>query len=396
MRYLYAIAALGLVITLHELGHLLAARLLGMRVERFTLGFGPTIIAFKRRGIAWVLSAIPLGGQVRIVGMNPHEKHAVALAPDAFSSRPWWHRELVLFAGSGFNLLTAIAVLAALFVTGTHVRVPMTVGTVEPGSVAARAALVPGDEIVAVNGTDVRDWSQLITVVHQSVDRPLTLKVRRANTAMEVSVVPRADESGVGRIGISQQYVWRQHGPGEALRLSFGYLGGLAEDAVNTLVRWARGPDGTTAGRPTQAVKQVSDAAAGGLDTFLRVLAQLSVVLAAFYLLPFPALDGGRMLFIAIEALRKRPIEPWLETLFHALGFVAMIAGIVLVAVAEVRPLRPRSGPVPPTLQQNETRDGGAAVRRTPDEGSLIAAAVSASARSGRPLDASTGRGRAR
>lgn len=344
MRYLYAIAALGLVITLHELGHLLAARLLGMRVERFALGFGPTIIAFKRRGIAWVLSAIPLGGQVRIVGMNPHEKHAVALAPDAFSSRPWWQRELVLFAGSGFNLLTAIAVLATLFVTGTHVPVPMTVGTVEPGSVAARASLVPGDEIVGANGGPLADWSELIAVVHHNVNRPLALQVRRDGTPLPITVVPRADETGVGRIGISQQYVWRQHGVGEALRLSFAYLGGIAKDGAHTLVRWARGPDGTTVGRPTQAVKQASDAAAGGVDTFLRVLAQLSVVLAAFYLLPFPALDGGRMLFVAIEAVRKRPIEPWLETLFHALGFVAMIAGIALVAVAEVRPTRSATG----------------------------------------------------
>ena len=152
MHYLPLLLALGLLVALHELGHLVAARLLGIRVSRYTLGFGPAVFTFRLRGMDCVLGAIPLGGSARIQGMNPHEPGVDPADPASFSAQTPWKRMLVLLAGPLANWLFALGILFALYTSGTHVVVPLTVGTIVPGSEAARAQLLPGDHLVSVDG----------------------------------------------------------------------------------------------------------------------------------------------------------------------------------------------------------------------------------------------------
>ena len=331
MRYVYALLALGLLIAVHELGHLVAARLFGIRVRRFSLGFGPPLLSFRAGRIEWALGAIPIGGYTLIHGMNPHGPEGQAVGPDSYQARPWWQRELVLFAGAATNALLAVVVLVSLFMSGTHVAVKLTVGTVEPGSEAARAQLRPGDVITAVDGVPVSEWRELADRIADAPGRTLRLEVRRADAApMEILVTPRADAGGTGRIGISQQYVYRQHTFREALSQSVDYILRVLRDGAETLWRLVSGRPGALGAVPL--MKEASDVAASGLDAFLRVLVHLSVALGIFYLLPFPSLDGGRMLFVAIEAIRGRPVSPKLETALHALGFVALL-GLLLCLI---------------------------------------------------------------
>ena len=339
MRYLYAILALGVLIAVHELGHLIAARLLGIRVDRFSFGIGPPIITFKKRGIAWALGAIPVGGSVVVYGMNPHAKGDLLNDRRSFSSRPAWQRILVLASGSILNYLVAIGVLMALFVSGTHVAVGTSIGTVEPGSEAARAQLRPGDAVVAVNGAALHQWSDLVVATAEHSQKQLQLTVRRDGETLDVAVTPRADESGIGRLGVTQQYVFRQHSIGEALKLAFAYTERLVSEGTRLLLRFARGQPGVDLASPVGVLKQASDTAALGWDAFLRVLVSLSVALALFYLLPLPSLDGGRIAFTAFEGLTGRRVNPHVETLLHTIGFLLLVAAVVLVARRDVRQL---------------------------------------------------------
>jgi regulator of sigma E protease len=333
MHYLPLLLALGLLVALHELGHLVAARLMGVRVHRYTLGFGPAVLSFKVGQTEYVLGAVPLGASVRIHGMNPHEPADgtgyAALSPGG--------RMGVLLAGPLANLLFALAVLVALYTTGTHVVVPLTVGTIVPGSEAARAQLLPGDRIVSADGVPLENWTAFVEVVGRSAGRELRLGVERQGEPREVTVRPRPDARGTGRIGVSQQYVYRTHAPGQALPQALAHLGNLVTEGTRMLGRALEGPQGLSPTNPMGMVKQSSNAASHGLGAFLRVLVGLSVALAFFHLLPLPSLDGGRLLFLAVEKVSRRRVPPRVETLVHAVGFLALLAAVLGVAAAEVR-----------------------------------------------------------
>jgi regulator of sigma E protease len=348
MYALLALLALGLLLAVHELGHLVAARLLGLRVPRFSLGFGPPLLSFRLLGTEYVIAAIPLGASATIHGMNPHAPGPADGAKGYRDQRPW-RRVLVTLAGSLANYLLALGILFALYTSGTHVVVPLTVGTVQPGSEAARAQLLPGDRILSVDGQPTKSWSDFVEVIARSPGQDRTLVVTREDETRVVQVRPRADERGAGRIGVSQQYVFREHAGMEALTQALLHTRRVAVEGVNLLVRMVRGPDPLE--EPTNSVtvmRQSSDAASSGWDSFLRVLVTISVALALVHLLPVPGLDGGRLLFLAIESSRGKPVSPQVETLAHTVGFLAMTGVIVAVAAAEVRHALSRAPPSPP------------------------------------------------
>jgi regulator of sigma E protease len=347
MYALLALLALGLLLAVHELGHLVAARLLGLRVPRFTFGFGPPLLSFRLAGTEFVVASVPFGASVAIHGTNPHTPGLEASDPTSYASQPPWKRMAVVLAGPLANYLLALGLLFALYTSGTHVVVPLTVGTVQPGSEAARAQLLPGDRIVRVNGQAPESWSGFVEVVAQSPGRELTLDIVREGEARTVAVRPRPDERGAGRIGVSQQYVYRQHAAGEALGRSLVHTRTVAVELVDLIGRMVLGREEAPAS-PVAIVRQSSDAASSGLDAFLRVLVMVSVALALLTVLPVPALDGGRLLFLAVEAVRGRPPSPRTETLANLLGFLGLTLAIIAVAALDVRRALPK--PPPPAV----------------------------------------------
>ncbi|ADO71085.1 M50 family metallopeptidase [Stigmatella aurantiaca] len=377
MYALLALLALGLLLAVHELGHLVAARLLGLRVPRFSLGFGPPLLSFRLFGTEYIIAAIPLGASATIHGMNPHAMGREADAKSYSAQRPW-RRVLVTLAGSLANYLLALGILFALYTSGTHVVVPLTVGTVVPGSEAARAQLLPGDRILSVDGQPTKNWSDFVAIIARSPGQERTLVVAREAQTRVVQVRPRADERGTGRIGVSQQYVFREHTGLEALAQALLHTRRVAIEGVNLLLRTVRGPDPLEEPASSVAVmRQSSDAASSGWDSFLRVLVTISVALALVHLLPIPGLDGGRLVFLAIESARGKPVSPRLETLIHTIGFLAITGAILAVAVAEIRRALPSSQTPPPVPEvltpPAPAPDAGQAARREPaEDGGLL------------------------
>jgi regulator of sigma E protease len=364
MYVLLALLALGLLLAVHELGHLVAARLLGVSVSRFSLGFGPPLLSFRLLGTEYVVAAIPLGASATLHGMNPHVPGLDPADPRSYSAQRPWKRVLITLAGSLANYLFALGVLFALYTSGTHVVVPLTVGTVTPGSEAALAQLLPGDRILSVDGQVMKTWSEFVERIGQSSGRERSLVVSRHGEPRVVLVHPRPDEHGVGRIGVSQQYVYREHKPGEALSQSLLHTQRVAAEAITRVWSVVVGPD--PAAEPLSSVavvRQSSGAASTGLDSFMRVLVAISVALALLHLVPVPGLDGGRLLFLAIEVARGRPVSPHVETLANTVGFLAISAAILAVAAAEVRRALPSSEPA------GAPRAGGLATAASLDAG---------------------------
>jgi regulator of sigma E protease len=198
-----------------------------------------------------------------------------------------------------------------------------------------------------------------VELIGQSAGRERTLVVTRHGEPRVVKVRPRPDERGVGRIGVSQQYVYREHEPGEALARSVVHTQRVAAEALGLVWSFVAGPKPLAEPPSSVAVvRQSSGAASTGLDSFLRVLVAISVALALLHLVPVPGLDGGRLLFLAIEAARGRPVSPGVETAANTVGFLAITVAILAVAVAEVRralPSPPMESSAPASLDGGST-----------------------------------------
>jgi regulator of sigma E protease len=321
-RYLGPVLILSLAMAAHELGHVLTAWFLRIRLERFALGFGPTLIAFRRRETQWVLGAIPIGAFGQIHGMNPHAANFDPGDRGSFGSRSFWTRGLVLAAGPLANFALALSLLTTVYWMGTHVPVVRTVGSVEPGSEAAKAQIRPGDVIIEANGRPLRRWSDLVNVVENHNGELIALKLVRDGEAREVQVRPGQQNGGPVQIGVRQQYLFRRFPPGLAFMQALAHLGNLFRQGTGILGRMAR--ENVSA----EMLHQFSEASAASLESFLRALSTLSLALGMLHLLPFPPLDGGRLALIIRESAQRRPLHPRLESLLHAAGMVLLCAAL--------------------------------------------------------------------
>jgi len=330
--------AFGLLIVVHELGHFAAARLSGMRVDRFSVGFGPVVWSRRRGDAEWALSAVPLGGYVKIAGMAPGEE----IDPGdtgAYCHQPAWRRFLVILAGPAANYLLAVVLAVALIAT-LGLREPdpdPVVGEVIPGGAAERAGLAPGDRVLSAAGQPVPTWAALVAAVraHPGVDLPL--EIRRAGAppdAPPLRVVARPENAnGIGRVGMAPHLVALRAGPAEALAVGFRrtnekaaeILGGLAQVVSRKQKAELRGPVGIA--------EEMAHSARAGAGPFLMMVWLISIMLALFNFLPLPALDGGRLVFLAYEMVTRRPVDQKVEGVVHLVGFVALIGLLLAVTI---------------------------------------------------------------
>jgi len=341
MAYLLAIVALGLMIVLHEGGHFLVARLCGMRVERFSIGFGPTLIGFKRGGTTFQIAPIPLGGFVQITGLNPAEEFDRS-DPYVYPNRPRWMRLLTILAGPAANYATAVVMMFVVLLTlGMPSKTQKIVEQPAAGKPAAAAGLAAGDVLVAANGHAVSADAPIGDIIRAGQGAPVTVQVLRKGQPKTFVVTPERQSSGVYQIGI-------QIGPGDertAVALpaavkkaivypyytSIGILGGLYDMISGRVHADLSGPIGIT--------QQIAKAADRGAADFLDIIMMLSVYLGLFNLLPLPALDGGRALFLALESVLRRRVNPRIEATVHTVGFVLLLGVLLIVSVKDFRHL---------------------------------------------------------
>ena len=326
------------LIVIHELGHFALARLVGMRVERFSVGFGPVLWSRHRGDTEWCLSALPLGGYVRIAGMAPGE----AIDPadrGAYPNHPAWQRFLVILAGPAMNYLLALAIAVTMFATlGLPQPDPAPVaGDIIAGSAAERAGLRAGDRVLTFDGKPVGTWNDLVAAVQASPGRPVVLSVRRAGAPPEAPPQPVAatpdDRGGVGQLGIRPALVTVRAGAGEALALGVRRTNAQAASILAGLAQVVTGRQKAELRGPLGIAQEMARSARAGALQFVMMLWFISIVLALFNLLPIPALDGGRLTFLGYELVARRPVNQKVENVVHLIGAVALIGLLLGVTV---------------------------------------------------------------
>jgi regulator of sigma E protease len=335
---LVAVFGFGLLIVVHELGHYLVARLFGMRVERFSVGFGPVLWSRRRGDTDWAISAVPLGGYVKIAGMAPGEEIAPG-DPGAFCNQPAWRRFLVILAGPATNYAFALVLAIGLVATlGLWAPNPSpVVGEVLPGGAAMRGGLAPGDRVLSADGRPIDTWAALVEAVRGSPGRDLPLEVRRADApegAPPVRVVVRPDDAGgIGKLGMTPGLLPVRAGPVEAVVLGFHRTNQRAVAIVTDLGRVITGKQKGEMMGPVGIAQEMARSARAGAGPFLMLLWLISIMLAIFNFLPFPALDGGRLAFLGYEIVARRPANQKVESWIHAIGFVVLLALLLGVTV---------------------------------------------------------------
>lgn len=344
---------LGPLIFFHELGHLLTAKLGGVAVEEFGFGFPPRLVTLGRWGETIIsLNAIPFGGFVRLRGEEDPE------VPDGFAARPWPWRLLILAAGPLMNMLVAWGVLILVFMLGVPTP-QVQIQAIAPDSPAARAGLRSGDLILALDGVSVSTTEEVRRLAQERRGQTVTLRIRRDGVEQEVSVYVRPDPPpGQGAMGVIIATVPDYHRiqrfgvsgaivRGTAMFATLtGQLFSLPARIVLGLVPLGvlqpAGPVriGAEAGEALQTSVEV-----GSPDVFLTFTGLISLAIAFTNLLPIPALDGGRILFVLVEAVRGRRVDPRRERVIHLIGFFLLIALLVFLTVREVGELSRPAGP---------------------------------------------------
>jgi regulator of sigma E protease len=329
---------LSVLVLVHEYGHFIVARRNGIIVEEFGLGYPPRVATlFQRDGILYTFNAIPFGGFVRLRGEDGVE------GPGSFASRPKRVRATVLLAGPGMNFLLAVVLFTASFMLGRPMVAPgATITEVMSGSPAATVGLQPGDVIIAMAGEPIETPEDLVRATRAHLGEPITLTVRRGPGTLEVSVSPRAQPpKGEGPLGVAIRIATeiRRASLGEALVHGLGATATFTIMTLSLPVMLLRGLVPIEAARPigplgiaqlTGGAVEVS-VAIGMAFPILQLMAILSAALAVTNLLPLPALDGGRLLFVIIEAIRGRRVDPEREGLVHLVGMAFLLMLMILV-----------------------------------------------------------------
>ncbi len=363
MAIIVAILGLNLLVVVHEFGHYLVARACGMRVLRFSIGFGPAIVSVQRGECVWQLAAFPVGGFVQVAGWG---SHADDHEPGSYLSRPLWQRALMVLAGPGFNF--AFAALVYIYLLGSSNALLFeggARGTTVPRAVAgaaAKAGLRPFDVIESVDGVKVHFFGELKRAVSKSAGEPMKLRVARSPDGQRppwtrrdmgeglVFLYPEAPESwkretievraertkkglqlgvtpDLARYGATGSMIV-YHATAESLRAC-----GLILHKLNEAL-WGR--EELQVASVVKITEVTADSVKVGSDWFLTLLALLSVNLALLNLLPLPALDGGRLLFVAMEAIARRPVPRRVENLIHAVGMLVLLGLIAVVMAKEI------------------------------------------------------------
>lgn len=319
---LAAILVLGLLIFVHELGHFLAAKWVGVGVVRFSLGFGPVVFARRIGETEYCLSAVPLGGYVKMIGQEDDGSDPdprVALQTNSFAVKPMWARAFIVAAGPLGNFALAWLLFALLFATGIQVATSQ-VGEVKEGMPAAEAGLLSGDRIIAVNGKPVRRWDEVSEAIRGSDGAAVSLRVLRDHAEREFVVSPELSETqnifGEPRkdylIGIapSGDFLIERSNPLRALWQGAAQTVEWIGLTFLTIIKLFQGTvDTSNLGGPIRIMQMAGQTAHLGLIALVTFMAVLSINLGVLNLLPIPILDGGHLAFMAIEKVLGKPLE---------------------------------------------------------------------------------------
>lgn len=434
MIYLISIIfVLTVLVFFHEMGHFMLAKLFGVRVERFSIGFPPRLFGIKIGETDYCISAIPLGGYVKMAGVIDESMDTGTLtgAPDEFASKTWWQKVLILSGGVVMNLILAWILISVLLnvqgepiipettvgyvaesgiaqkagiekydkilkINGVEVHnwnevnrlyvsnlgkqmditierdgkilnitlskdilkdknserldiyplLPARVGEILPDSPAAKAGLQRGDRIVAINGQPIRSWEDMTKIVRDNPEKPLDFEIQRGGQRLHVSITPQPtdeiDEAGVshivGKIGIGLYYEKNKVALLPAFKEGLQktlFLTGLNVKALGWLVTGKKSAKEMLGG-PIMITKMAGDFAKSGFSSLLELIANLSIMLSIINIIPIPGLDGGHILIVFIEEIRRKPLSTQTKVRIQQVGMTILLLLIVFVMYNDI------------------------------------------------------------
>ena len=333
MYVFLAILLLGILIIAHEFGHFIAARLCGIDVVEFSMGMGPLLLKKKdRKGTQFSVRLLPIGSYCQFRGEDEEGDD-----PRAFGRQKVWKRFVTVLSGPAMNFLIAVLVIVVyLSAMGIQTIVPKAAQLEEN---AMQAGMMIGDEIIAVNGDAVTDTNMIAEAIGASGGNPVEIAVRRGGQELTLMIEPFYDEAeNRYRIGITFDQERQRISLLESVPFSISYnieSVKMIVDTLRNLIFKGEGTDQVTGVVGTVYVIQ-DVTRQGGVDIYLSLLAMISVNLGVMNLLPIPGLDGSRLLFLAVEAVRRKPVKPEIEGAIHAAGFVLLMALTVLLTYQDV------------------------------------------------------------
>ncbi|OYY90277.1 MAG: RIP metalloprotease RseP [Sphingomonas sp. 28-66-16] len=341
---------IGPLVFLHELGHYLAGRIFGVKADEFSIGFGREVFGVSdSRGTRWKFGWIPLGGYVKFAGdMDPSSRadpEWIMLPPEerarTFQAKAIWQRAIIVAAGPVTNFLIAIVILSGFAIAFGDLRTPAVVGSVAPGSAAQAAGLRPGDRITALGGRPVDTFQDMIRYVQIRPGQSVRIDFERGGTPLARDVVvgtvierdrfgnePRIGRLGIGNTAARFVPVSPIEAPVVAVRKT-GEILGMMGDVIGQIISGRRSVK--ELGGPLSIAKVSGEQMALGASQFVFLIALVSINLGFINLLPVPVLDGGHLLFYAIEAVRRRPLDPSVQEWAFRGGLAAVLGLMVLV-----------------------------------------------------------------
>ncbi len=328
MTIIYAILIFCVLIFVHELGHFLAAKACGVKVNEFALGMGPAIFKRQKGETLYSLRILPIGGYCAMEGENEDSDDE-----GAFNRKPAWQRAIVLVAGSFMNLLTAVILMIVIaFWSGQPTTV---IDQVTDDSPAYEAGLQSGDEIVAVNGEAIEEWSEVIALIGGNESGAVEITVLRDGEELTFAPETEYDEEmGREKIGIA---VGVSHNVFEAVGDGVKNTGEMTVMMYDVIKQLITGEVSTSElSGPVGIVYMVNDTARAGAIYVVYLAALLSLNLAVINMLPFPALDGGRVLFLIIRLVTGRRVTDEMEAKIHFIGIVLLMVLMVYVTWQDI------------------------------------------------------------
>lgn len=366
------VVLLGVLVFVHELGHFLMAKALGVRVDRFSLGFPPKMIGKRFGETEYILSWIPLGGYVKMFGESPDEPVPENEQHRSFSHKPAWGRFLIVFAGPGFNFVLAFLVFWVMFALDGVPHLSSVVGGVQADMPAAAAGLQPGDRITVIDGKPITYWDDVLDRIRNAGAREIEVVFERSGRTVSARLTPRLVDTSnifgeaiqVPMIGIeaSETTVVEDINPAQAVYYGAVRTWDLAKLTVVSVAKLIQGKvSPKTLGGPIFIAQLAGQQARAGIGNLVFLGALLSINLGILNLLPIPVLDGGHLFFFLLEMLIRRPISLGIREKAQQAGLVLLILFMVFVFYNDLARIFQGKESAPPqsNVEQHESTGSG-------------------------------------
>lgn len=341
------IIVLGVLIFFHELGHFLIARLFGVGVEKFSLGFGPKIFGKTIGATDYRISAIPLGGYVKMVGEEPGGEIDPADLPRSFTHKKIYKKMLIVAAGPLFNFFLAVIIFFALYLFSGVVDSKPSFGEIIKGTPAEMQGLKEGDLVLAIDSRNVDSWTEMTQRILKSEGRTLHFTIDRDGSVLDIDVTPELN-TGENLLGEeNERYTIGVYPNSVNIGIWESFIGSLEETyywaklnvvGIAWMIQGKLSPEDSMGG-PILIAQISGKQARAGLENFLGFIAILSVSLGLINFIPVPVLDGGHLLFFAIEAVIRRPLNTRMREVAQQIGIFILVFLMIFVFYNDIHRL---------------------------------------------------------